>query len=71
MIDMNKPRKKEDHMPSRTAYSGHSLRVAEALAYYDLCTRALELGIPVSLNDPRSPKTVDALAEAVRKAEGG
>lgn len=52
-------------------YQNYSRRVAEAVAYYDLCDRASKLGIPVSLDDPRSPKTVPALLAAVRAAENG
>jgi hypothetical protein len=39
--------------------------IAEARAYYSLCDQARRLGIPVSLDDPRSPKTVAALQQAV------
>jgi hypothetical protein len=38
----------------------------EQRAYMALCDRARELGIPTSLDDPRSPKTVAALKAAVR-----
>ena len=34
-------------------------------AYYRLCKEAEALGIPISLDDPRSPRTVDGLREAV------
>ena len=37
----------------------------EAVAYYALCDAARKQGIPVSLDDPRSPNTVDALRQAV------
>ncbi len=37
----------------------------EAVAYYRLCDEARALGIPTSLDDPRSPNTVDALRQAV------
>lgn len=37
----------------------------EARAYYALCDKARKLGIPTSLDDPRTPKTVAALEEAV------
>ena len=40
----------------------------QAVAYYKLCDRARALGIPTSLDDPRSPRTVAALRRAVRKA---
>jgi hypothetical protein len=46
-----------------------SRRVADALAYHDLCERAAELGIPVGLDDPRAPKTVGELAAAIRARE--
>ena len=43
---------------------------AEARAYYALCARARALGVPVSLDDPRTPATVAALRSAVaRRAE--
>lgn len=41
----------------------------QARAYYALCTEARGLGIPVSLDDPRSPRTVSALAKAVKTAQ--
>ena len=37
----------------------------EARDYYRLCDKAAKHGIPVSLDDPRSPNTVDALKQAV------
>jgi hypothetical protein len=40
----------------------------EARAYYRLCEEAAALGIPTSLDDPRSPRTVDALRAAVEAA---
>lgn len=39
-------------------------------AYYTLCDEAAALGIPTSLDDPRSPKTVAALVAAVARAKG-
>jgi hypothetical protein len=39
-----------------------------ARAYYALCAEAEALGIPTSLDDPRSPKTVDGLRAAVEAA---
>jgi hypothetical protein len=36
--------------------------------YYRLCDEARALNIPVSLDDPRSPKTVQALRDAVASA---
>lgn len=41
----------------------------EVRDYYALCTKAARLGIPVSLDDPRTPKTVEALKEAVAVRE--
>lgn len=40
----------------------------EARDYYRLCDEAKTHGIPVSLDDPRSPNTVDALRQAVEAA---
>ena len=40
----------------------------EARDYYNLCDKARTLGIPTSLDDPRSPKTVQALSDAVTNA---
>ena len=42
--------------------------IREARDYYRLCDEARALGIPVALDDPRSPQTVAALREAVVKA---
>jgi len=42
--------------------------IREAQAYYRLCAEAEALGIPVSLDNPRSPKTVDALRASVEAA---
>jgi hypothetical protein len=42
--------------------------VREQRDYYNLCDEAARLGIVVSLDDPRSPKTVAALRDAVEKA---
>ena len=52
---------------------GGTVKVTTALrneqaAYYRLCDEARALGIPTSLDDPRSPKTVDALRAAVEAA---
>ena len=41
----------------------------EQRAYYRLCDEARALGIPTSLDDPRSPKTVDELRGAVARAK--
>jgi hypothetical protein len=40
----------------------------QALAYQRLIEEARALGVPTSLDDPRSPRTVDALRAAVRDA---
>lgn len=40
----------------------------EARAYYRLCDEARALGIPTSLDDPRSPRTVAELRAAVEAA---
>jgi hypothetical protein len=41
---------------------------AEAEEYYHLCEEARKLGIPTSLDDPRSPRTVEGLRRAVEAA---
>jgi hypothetical protein len=41
----------------------------QARAYYELCDKARELGIAVSLDDPNSPRTVAALERRVRVLE--
>lgn len=41
----------------------------EARAYYALCDRAAALGIPTSLDDPRTPQTVPALRATVAAKE--
>lgn len=46
----------------------YSDRIREAQAYYRLCREAQSLRVPVSLDDPRSPKTVKALREAISAA---
>jgi hypothetical protein len=53
-----------------TTTNGGTVKVTTALrneqaAYYRLCDEARALGIPTSLDDPRSPKTVDALRVAI------
>lgn len=45
-----------------------SERIREAREYYALCREAEELGVPVSLDDPRSPRTTEGLRIAVRAA---
>ena len=47
----------------------YSELVREADAYYRLCAKAERLNIPVALNDPASPQTVEALRTAVEEAE--
>lgn len=37
----------------------------QARAYFRLCDEARALGVPTSLDDPRSPRTVAGLREAV------
>ncbi len=39
--------------------------LAEARDYYRLCATAEALGIPTSLDDPGTPRTVQALRDAV------
>lgn len=41
----------------------------EQVAYYRLCDEARSLGIPTSLDDPRSPRTVAGLQAAVDAAK--
>jgi hypothetical protein len=41
----------------------------KARAYRELCERAAALGIPTSLDDPASPRTVAALERAVYDRE--
>lgn len=41
----------------------------EAVAYYELCERARTAGVPVSLDDSRTPQTIAALRERVDQAE--
>jgi len=41
----------------------------EARDYYRLCDEARALGIPTSLDDPRSPTTVDGLRQAIEDAD--
>ncbi len=43
-------------------------RHADARRYYELCEQARQLGVPTSLDDPRSPRTVAGLRAAVAKA---
>lgn len=39
--------------------------------YAALCDEARKLGVPTSLDDPRSPRTVEGLRAAVEVAKGG
>lgn len=41
----------------------------EARAYYALVERAQRAGVPTSLDDPRSARTVEGLRRAVERAE--
>lgn len=41
----------------------------EAVKYYALCRKAERLGVPTSLDDPKSPQTVAGLAHLVSIAE--
>jgi hypothetical protein len=41
----------------------------QARAYYRLVAEARALNVPVSLDDPRSPKTVQGLRDAVAEAK--
>lgn len=41
----------------------------EQIVYHDLCRKAAALGVPTSLDDPKSPKTVKGLEDAVAAAE--
>jgi hypothetical protein len=41
----------------------------EAVEYAALCERAAALGIPTSLDDPASPRTVEGLRDAIAAAE--
>lgn len=43
----------------------------EARRYYALVAEARRLGIPVALDDPRSPQTVAELRESVKVARHG
>jgi hypothetical protein len=43
---------------------------ATARDYYRLCSEAERLGVPTSLDDPRSPRTVAGLRRAVEAARG-
>lgn len=43
--------------------------IEEQRAYYRLCDEARSLGIPTSLDDPRTPQTVAGLAATVAAAK--
>ena len=53
------------HRVASMTYADHLCKQRE---YAALCDKAREVGVPVSLDDPASPKTVAALREAVEKA---
>lgn len=40
----------------------------EQREYAALCDKARDLGVPVSLDDPRAPRTIAALKQAVSAA---
>ena len=46
----------------------YSERIAEQRAYYALLNKAHTLGIPVSLDDPASPRTIAGIKTAIAKA---
>lgn len=46
----------------------YAQRIEEAKAYQRLCDAARDLGVPTSLDDPRSPRTVEGLRAAVVRA---
>jgi hypothetical protein len=58
----------EKMQPSSNVRVTSALR-QEARDYYALCERARALGIPTSLDDPRSPKTIAALRAAISRAQ--
>ena len=51
----------ESNRPNGGAVKITTAMREEQAAYYRLCDEARALGIPTSLDDPRSPKTVDEL----------
>ena len=44
-------------------------KIQEQRDYYRLCAEAHTLGIPTSLDDPKSPRTVAGLKAAIAKAQ--
>jgi hypothetical protein len=42
----------------------------EQVEHYRLCDEAKSLGIPTSLDDPRAPRTLDGLREAIAVERG-
>lgn len=54
---------------SKTYRNTYGEARAAAVAYYAMCDRAQALGVPTSLDDPSSPKTVRGLRRMVRRAE--
>jgi hypothetical protein len=55
---------------SKLEYCGYESSPAHRAAqeYYALCDEARSLGIPTSLDDERSPRTVEGLRRAVEEA---
>jgi len=47
-----------------TAGMTYTQLIRQAQDYYRLCDKAAARGVPVALDDPRSPKTVAALRRA-------
>jgi len=46
----------------------YSERIREQLAYYELLNKAAQLGVPVSLDDPASPRTIAGIKTAIAQA---
>ncbi len=42
---------------------------AEQVEHQQLCDQARALGMPTSLEDPRSPRTITGLRDAILKAQ--
>jgi hypothetical protein len=57
----------DDHVAARV--TRRTAALAEARRYYELCARAAAAGIPTSLDDPESPRTVAGLRSATLLAE--
>jgi hypothetical protein len=58
----------ETQEPTMTASQIQKIR-SEQLEHYRLCREADSLGIPTSLDDSRSPVTVDGLRSAIAAAK--